>query len=56
MKIKFKNLDVEDRFYDPNTAEYYLKVCGNAAELLIGGNYNSGQLVTFEEDEFVEHT
>lgn len=54
MKIKFKELDVGERFYDPNTAEDYCKVCGNAAEFLVGGNYNSGQLATFEEDEFVE--
>jgi hypothetical protein len=56
MRIKFKNVEVGERFYDPNTAEDYSKVCGNAAEFLTGGNHHSGQLATFEEDEFVEIT
>jgi len=56
MKIKFKKLDIGERFYDPNTAEDYVKVSENAAEFLVGGNYNSGQITTFEEDDFMEVT
>ena len=54
MRVKFKNIEVGERFFDPNTAEDFSKVCGNAAEFLTGGNYHSGQLATFDEDEFVE--
>ena len=56
MRIKFKNIEVGERFFDPNTAEDYSKVCGNAAEFLVGGNYHTGQLVTFDHEEFVEVT
>ena len=56
MKIKFKKLDIGERFYDPNTAEDYVKVSENAAEFLVGGNYNSRQITTFEEDDFMEVT
>jgi len=54
MRVKFKNIEVGERFFDPNTAEDFSKVCGNAAEFLTGGNYHSGHLATFDEDEFVE--
>ena len=54
MQTRFKDIEVGERFFDPNTAEDYSKVCGNAAEFLVGGNYHSGQLATFDEDEFVE--
>lgn len=54
MLIKFESLEVGERFYDPNTAEDFCKVCGNAAEFLIGGNYHSGQLCTFDDFDFVE--
>jgi hypothetical protein len=54
MLIKFEKLDVGERFYDQNTTEFFVKVCDNAAEFLIGGNYHTGQLATFEYDDFVE--
>ena len=54
MQIEFESLDIGERFYDPSTAEDFVKVCGNAAELLIGGNYHTGKLVTFESIELVE--
>ena len=56
MQIKFENLDVGERFYDSSTAEDFVKVCGNAAELLTGGNYHTGTLVTFNPIELVEVT
>lgn len=52
--IQFENLDVGERFFDPNTAEDFAKVCGNAAEHLVGGNYHSGRLMTFEPNELVQ--
>jgi len=52
--ITFDSLDVGERFFDPNTTEDYSKVCGNAAEFLIGGNYHSGELATFEPHELVQ--
>jgi hypothetical protein len=52
--VTFDSLDVGERFFDPNTAEDYSKVCGNAGEYLIGGNYHSGQLATFEPNELVQ--
>jgi hypothetical protein len=52
--IQFENIEVGERFFDPNTAEDFAKVCGNAAEHLIGGNYHSGQLMTFEPTELVQ--
>ena len=52
--IQFENLEVGERFFDPNTAEDYEKICGNAAEFLVGGNYSSGQLATFEPSELVQ--
>jgi len=51
--IEFKDVDVGERFFDPNTTEDYCKTCGNAAEWLTGGNYQSGQLLTFCENEIV---
>jgi hypothetical protein len=51
--IKFESLDVGERFHDAATAEDYAKVCENAAERLIGGNYHSGHLMTFEPTELV---
>jgi len=54
MQTRFKDIEVGERFFDPNTAEDYSKVCGNAAEFLSGGNYHTGQLATFDDDEFVE--
>jgi hypothetical protein len=56
MQIKFESLDVGERFYDSSTAEDFVKVCGNAAELLTGGNYHTGTLVTFHPIEIVEVT
>lgn len=56
MLIDFDALDVGERFFDPSTAEDFVKVCGNAAERLIGGNYSSGHLMTFEPGERVEVT
>jgi hypothetical protein len=54
MQTRFKDIEVGERFFDPNTAEDYSKVCGNAAEFLVGGNYHTGQLAIFDDDEFVE--
>ena len=54
MQTRFNDIEVGERFFDPNTAEDYSKVCGNAAEFLSGGNYHTGQLATFDDDEFVE--
>lgn len=54
MSIIFDFLDVGERFYDPSTAEFFVKVCDNAAERLIGDNYSTGHLMTFESDELVE--
>jgi hypothetical protein len=51
--IRFDALDVGERFHDAATAEDYAKVCGNAAERLIGGNYHTGDLVTFDSKELV---
>lgn len=51
--IRFDALDVGERFHDATTAEDYAKVCDNAAERLIGGNYHSGHLMTFESTELV---
>jgi hypothetical protein len=51
--ITFDALDVGERFHDATTAEDYAKVCNNAAERLIGGNYHSGDLMTFEPTELV---
>ena len=50
----FDSLEVGARFFDPATAEDFAKVCGNAAEFLTGGNYYTGQLVTFEPSELVQ--
>ena len=52
--VTFESLDIGERFFDPNTAEDFSKVCGNAAEHLIGGNYHSGRLMTFDSHEFVQ--
>jgi len=52
--VTFESLEVGERFFDPNTAEDFLKVCGNAAEFLTGGNYFTGQIVTFEPSELVQ--
>jgi hypothetical protein len=52
--VTFESLEVGERFFDPNTAEDYQKTCGNAAEFLVGGNYNSGVLATFEDAELVQ--
>ena len=52
--IPFDSLEVGERFFDPNTAEDFAKVCGNAAEFLAGGNYHTGQLATFEPHELVQ--
>ncbi len=54
MTIIFDFLDVGERFYDPSTGEFFVKVCDNAAERLIGGNYSSGNLLTFDSGESVE--
>ena len=54
MTIIFDFLDVGERFYDPSTAEFFVKVCDNAAERLIGGNYSTGDLLTFDSSESVE--
>jgi hypothetical protein len=51
--ITFDALDVGERFHDATRAEDYAKVCNNAAERLIGGNYHSGDLMTFEPTELV---
>ena len=52
--IQFENIEVGERFHDAATAEDYAKVCNNAAERLIGGNYHSGDLMTFEPTELVQ--
>jgi hypothetical protein len=54
--VTFESLDVGARFFDPSTAEDFCKVCGNAAELLAGGNYHTGQLCTFEKHELIQPT
>jgi hypothetical protein len=52
--IQFKNIALGEQFYEPNSGEYFLKVCGNAAEHLAGGENSTGQLCTFDEDELVK--
>ena len=52
--VTFESIDIGERFFDPNTAEDFSKVCGNAAEHLIGGNYHSGRLMTFDDHELVQ--
>jgi hypothetical protein len=54
--VSFESLDLGARFFDPVTAEDFAKICGNAAEFLTGGNYCTGQLVTFEPTELVQPT
>jgi hypothetical protein len=54
--VSFDSLDVGARFFDPSTAEDFSKVCGNAAEILKGGNYHTGHLCTFEKSELVQPT
>jgi hypothetical protein len=53
MMVQFQTLDVGQRFFDPYCGEFFVKVCGNAAELDSGGDAFSG-LVTFEPNETVE--
>jgi hypothetical protein len=52
--IKFEQLDVGERFFCPSTGEDFAKVSQNCAEFLTGGNYYTGQLVTFEAIALVE--
>jgi hypothetical protein len=52
MMVQFQTLDVGQRFFDPYCGEYFIKVCGNAAELDSGGDTIG--LVTFEANEEVE--
>lgn len=54
MTIIFDFLDVGERFYDPSIGEFFVKVCDNAAERLISGNYSTGDLLTFDSSESVE--
>jgi hypothetical protein len=51
--VAFDLLEVGERFFDPNTAEDFAKMCGNAAEHLTGGNYHSGRLMTFDPSDLV---
>lgn len=50
----FQTLDVGQRFFDPYCGEYFIKVCGNAAQVDSGGDAFAGCLVTFEPNETVE--
>jgi len=52
--MQFKELKADQKFYDLNSGEYFLKVCQNCAEWLPNSHHQSGQLVTFDEDEFVD--
>lgn len=53
MMVKFESLDVGQRFFDPYCGEYFIKVCGNAAQVDSGGDAVAG-LATFEPEEEVE--
>ena len=53
MKTTFSKLNIGDKFFDPNSGEYFIKVCGNAADFISGGDYFSGCFAEFEEDEIV---
>ncbi len=52
-KILFSDLNVGDTFFDPNSGEFFIKVCGNAADFISGGDYFSGCFAEFEENEIV---
>jgi len=52
-KKLFQDLSVGDSFLDLNSGDYFIKRCGNAAEWLKGGDYFTGQLAIFDNDEFV---
>lgn len=53
MKIEFKLLNIGDKFFDPNCGEYFIKVCGNAADFISGGDYFSGCFSQFKDNEIV---
>jgi len=53
MMMKFEDINVGEKFFDPYSGEYFTKVCGNAAEIQSGGDW-IGSLITFDADEMVE--
>jgi hypothetical protein len=52
--ITFGELELNTKFFDTESGEYFSKICGNAAEFISGGDYFTGQLVTFDSNELVE--
>lgn len=53
MMVQFQTLEVGQRFFDPYCGEFFIKVCGNAAQVDSGGDAIAG-LCTFEAEEEVE--
>ena len=50
MKIKFGKVEVGERFHDSSINEDLVKICGNTAEILRGGNYHSNAYITYNND------
>lgn len=53
MKIEFSQLKVGDKFYDYSSRKYFVKVCGNAANIYSDNDLFCGSLITFESFEIV---
>jgi hypothetical protein len=51
--VTFQSLDLGERFFFPDLAEDYAKHSSTTAEILIGGNYYTGEIVVFDNDSLV---
>lgn len=55
MKIKFSQVQVNAKFYDTQSGEYWKKVDNELAVLLTGGNHGiMGMVDEFHPDDIVE--
>ena len=52
--MRFEQIEYGAKFFDPYSGEFFVKVCGNAAECITGGDAFTGSLITFDPDEIVE--
>ena len=53
--MKFHELDVGSRFFDPYSGERFVKLCGNAAAWNDSGDSNDEKgIVTFNPEEEIE--
>ena len=52
--VEFKDVKLDENFWDPDSGEYLAKVTETDGVFLTGGDYFIGELCPFQPNEIVE--